>query len=281
MGAVLASLTVAAAVTTLALFLPAAWDTLTRRYLDDLSVGLRNLGINDADLPRYMRWWGLSLVAVGVVLAVVVGSIALAIIVGYLIYLAPRLLLARRLREQRTLLRDQLVTGCQMLANATRAGLSFADGLAQLADEIPAPLGREIRRVVSEYGAGLPLATALRNAQERIQLESFTIFTCALLVTLEQGGVITDALERISVSLQENQRLERKLEADTAMGRHAVTVLAIFPVVFLGGTALMDPEGVGGLFTSVFGQVVLLVVFVMILAAVRWAVQIYGRLQSA
>ncbi len=48
----------------------------------------------------------------------------------------------------------------------------------------------------------------------------------------EGKGKITDALERISRSLQENQRLERKMEADTASGRKVI--------IILGALALRD-----------------------------------------
>lgn len=280
MGILLASLLVTATVTTLYLYLPQAWDNLTRRYLDDLSTGLRTLGINDQELPTFMRWWGIALATVAVTCWLLVGVPALGIILGYLIYIAPRLLLSRRLRYQRTLLRDQLVTACQMLANTSRAGMGLPAALKQVAGEIPAPLGRELNRVVSEYDAGLPMAESLKLACDRLQLESFTIFTCALQVTLEQGGRLTEALDRISRSLQENQRLERKMEADTAAGRHAILVLTLFPVCFLALAAIMDPEGVGMVFTSIVGQVILLVVFALVLFSVRWAAAIYGRLQS-
>ena len=88
---------------------------------------------------------------------------------------------------------------------------------------------------------------------------------------MERGGRITEALERISRSLQENQRLERKLEADTESGRKVVVMLAAFPAVFLGLFYFLNPEGTALLFTTILGQVVLVFVIVMVYAAVRWA----------
>jgi Flp pilus assembly protein TadB len=66
------------------------------------------------------------------------------------------------------------------------------------------------------------LPESLRAAKDRLNIDSFTLFAAAILVSLERGGRITDALERISHSLQELQRIERKLEVDTASGKKVV-----------------------------------------------------------
>ena len=78
-----------------------------------------------------------------------------------------------------------------------RAGLSLAQGLETVGKETSEPLAAEIRRVVREYKHGRPLAEALRAAKDRLNIDSFTLFASAVLVSLERGGRITDALERI------------------------------------------------------------------------------------
>ena len=85
---------------------------------------------------------------------------------------------------------------------------------------------------------------------------------------------MTEALERISKSLQEGQRLERKLEADTASGRKVVIILTAFPLVFLFGYYAMDPVGTGVLFKTVLGQIVIVTVLGLTYASARWAKQI-------
>ena len=79
-----------------------------------------------------------------------------------------------------------------------------------------------------------------------------------MLVSLERGGRITDALERISHSLQETQRIERKLEVDTASGKKVVYILTGFPLFFLGISYFMNPAGTATVFHSLLGQLILL-----------------------
>jgi len=87
----------------------------------------------------------------------------------------------------------------------------------------------------------------------------------------ERGGKVTEALDRIAASLLEMQRLERKIEADTQSGRRVAILLGIFPFLFLGGFYVLDPEGTGLIFSTIPGQVVLVVVIAIVYFCMRWA----------
>ena len=125
--------------------------------------------------------------------------------------------------------------------------------------------------IVSDYRRGRPLADAILAVNQRLDLDSFRMFSAAILVNLDRGGRIGDTLVRISRSLEENQRLERKLEADTAGGRKLILILGAFPLLFLAGFSALDPQGTGAHFRGLPGQVVLIVVLLLILAAVKVA----------
>ena len=247
------------------------WDRLTARYIRDLTPMLQALGLDDGRLPERMRYWGVAMAGVFVVIALGLGMWPVACGAVYLVYVAPRLYLRSLIDRRSYLLRDQMVGLVTGLANAARAGLSLAQGIENVAGETPEPLAAELRRIVRDYRGGRPLAHALHDARDRLQLDSFTLFTSALLVSIERGGKITEALERIGHSLQENQRLERKLQAETESGRKVVVILAVFPAVFLGLFYFLNPDGTALLFTTILGQLVLLVVIALVYFAVRWA----------
>lgn len=247
------------------------WDRLTARYIRDLTPMLQALGLDDGRLPERMRYWGVAMAGVFVVIALGLGMWPVACVAVYLVYVAPRLYLRSLIDRRSYLLRDQMVGLVTGLANAARAGLSLAQGIENVAGETPEPLAAELRRIVRDYRGGRPLAHALNDARDRLQLDSFTLFTSALLVSIERGGKITEALERIGHSLQENQRLERKLQAETESGRKVVVILAVFPAVFLGLFYFLNPDGTALLFTTILGQLVLLVVIALVYFAVRWA----------
>lgn len=243
-----------------------AWGAVTSRRIGDLQPQLRALHVGGAGVDRGMKLWGIGLILVVGVLGSL-GQWLLALPAAALVWTAPRLVVESMMKRRRTRLRDQLVGATVALANSTRAGLSLAQGLESASAETPEPLRSEFRQIVNEYQRGRPLTEAIAAAKARLKLEGFTLFASALIVCLERGGRVADALVEISRSLQENQRLERKLEAETASGRMVVVVLTIFPVAFLGLFSLINPEGTGLMFSTLVGQAVLVVVALLVFAA--------------
>lgn len=248
-----------------------AWDLVSQRFVADLKPMLESLSLDQKQIQHLLRWWGISLVASFVVLTFVLGMLPIAVAVVLLLVFAPRWVLRWMIRRRRTLLRDQLVGGTTALANACRAGLSLAQGLETVSGEVPQPLAAELQRIVNGYQHGQSLTDAITATKERLNLDSFTLFASAICVSLQRGGRVTESLERIGGTLQENQRVERKLEAETASGRKVVILLALFPFVFLGGFYVMHPEGTLLVFQSLIGQFVLLAVIGLVVASVAWS----------
>lgn len=253
------------------LSLMGAWDLISQRYVADLEPILDSLSMDQQQTRILLRWWGVSIVGSFVILTFGLGMLPIAIAAVLLLIFAPRWILKFMINRRRTLLRDQLVSGTTALANACRAGLSLAQGLETVGNEVSQPLAKELQRIVNEYQHGRSLAEAITTTKERLKLDSFTLFASALCVSLGRGGRITESLERIGNTLQENQRVERKLESETASGRKVVLLLALFPFVFLGGFYLLHPEGTLLVFQSLLGQLVLLLVIGLVFVSVWWS----------
>ncbi|MCC9608581.1 type II secretion system F family protein [Blastopirellula sp. JC732] len=251
--------------------LKSVWDGITSRYIADLEKSLDSLSIDRSHIPTILRWWGISLIAVIVILGILMRMPPLALGAAYLVFVSPRLILEMLIERRKTKLRDQMVGATVAIANGCRAGLSLAQALEEAAREIPEPLAFEFRRITNEYNCGRPLAEAIQSAKERLNLDSFTLFAMSLLVTIERGGKLTESLERISQSLQESQRLERKLAAETASGRNVVMLLTAFPFLFLGFVFITKPQDTMLVFQSLVGQIIMLVVMILVYVSVRWS----------
>jgi tight adherence protein B len=191
-----------------------------------------------------------------------------------LLFYAPRWTMAYVLGKRRRLLRDQFVAACRSLANAARAGMSLHLGLDEVARETPQPLGAELERVVHALRLGRTVHDAVSDVQERLQLDTFDIFAAIVLVCHKKGGKLPEALDALARSLEENQRIERKLASETASGRASLVVICVSPLAFLGLYFLIDPFGNGLLFRSLVGQACLLVSGAMTYLSVRWALAI-------
>jgi len=247
------------------------WDTLAGAQWAKLTEDFKRLGLGTERLRIALRCWGASVVVAFFVLWLVLDMFPLAVLMAVLIYFAPRYILQYFIRRRRMLLRDQMVGAAMGLANAVKAGLALAQGLSSICREVPEPLVSELRRIEFEYQRGRPLRDAIEEVRVRLDVDAFTLFALAIEVALDRGGNIGEALQRISVSLQENQRIERKLEADTASGRQIVQILAVFPLFFLGFFYFLDPHAGALLFETLGGQLVVCVVIVLVYLGVSWA----------
>lgn len=265
------SILIAVAVALILRWIGPVVDGVTSQQVKDYLPRFRALGLDETRVAMFLRAWVVTMLAIVVVLGVILNMWPIAIVSACLVFVAPRLIVAALIHRRSYLLRDQMVGATVSFANACRAGLTLAQAIENTATESPQPLKRELQRISDDFNRGRPLDEAIDEAKQRLDLDSFTLFASSVLVCLERGGRVTDALDRISRSLQENQRLERKLEAETQSGRKVVKILAIFPLAFLGLFLLIYPEGSQLLFTTVIGQLVLAGIVIIVAAGIQWS----------
>jgi tight adherence protein B len=246
------------------------WDWIARRRLGELAARFRRLSLSEEKLKLWLRIWGITLVASVYILWAVAHMPPLAIFSGFVVYVAPRYIVDFLVRRRARRLRDQLVGSAIALANAVKAGLAIAQGLETVAAETPQPLKAELDRLVFEYQHGRPLREAIEAMRTRLQLEEFTLFALAIEVSLERGGRLNEALDRICNSLREIQRLERRLTTATAAGQRALLMLAMGPIAFVLGLSLIDHEYYTTVFYTLAGQVLLSLTCVLVYLGGRW-----------
>jgi tight adherence protein B len=269
--AFISSASAALAVFLAALSVDEIWLMVSRRYVNDLEPRIVELSIDRSSIPSYLRWWGIVLLACA---ALALYAPPLAIVAIYFTWIAPRLWIHYLIWNRKRTLRNQMVAAAVGIANAARAGLSLPLCFKAIAADTPPPLRQELQRIYNDFEQGLPLVDAINNVKNRLKIDSFSLFAPAIVTAETQGGNITDALERISFTLQEIQRLERKVDADTAAGRKTVWFLSLFPLFFLALFLMIFPDGTSRMFTTWLGQILLAVVLVMIYISIRWSLRI-------
>ena len=240
------------------------WDMISRRYTRDLLDLLAILEIDESKFNAWMRLWGFVLAATIFLMLFVCRMPLLAIAVSIIIIALPRIWMGILVKRRRTLLREQMAGACIAIANCARAGLSLDQALQTVADESANPLAGVLRRICRDYKANIPLAEAINRARHRVNIDTFSMFAVTITTCLEQGGKITEMLDRISKSIGEIRRLERRIESETAGGRRVVWVLALFPFFFLTVMALLHPQGTQLMFTTIAGQALLVASIVLI-----------------
>ena len=232
------------------------WGTVSMKTIDDLCPRFATLHMDMQTLPVYLFLWG-----IGMCLIICVGGIynilIIALTIVFVVYQVPRIVLQDMIRRRERLVRDQMVGVLPLVINSVRAGLSLEEAIETASQETPAPLAKELRRIVEEYEHGRPFSKALEDAKERLHVESFAVFVTAMTTTSKQGGNVSIVLDRLRKSLEENQRLERKLIAETASGNLVITILTFFPLGYLLFSLMTNFEGTSIFFTNLIGQILL------------------------
>jgi tight adherence protein B len=236
------------------------------------------LGMDSRPVRGRLRLRWLLTIGAFLIVGVWLHMIPVGIVAALLTYYLMGQWLEGRLAKWRQQLRDQLVGATRALAAQVRAGLPLTEALTSISGDTPDPLGGLLRRAVNQSEQGRALKAILMEMKERLRIESFSLLVVALLIAEERGGKLADVLERIGHSLQEQQRVERKRESDTAAGRLLVNILASFPAVFLGMFYLLDPEGTSLVFSTLAGQLVLCVVAAISVGSMLWGRQILARI---
>ncbi len=182
-------------------------------------------------------------------LAALIGLVVVALVPPAVVtYLANR-----RRKQFNTLLPDTL----QLLASTLRAGYSLMQGVEAVSQEVSEPMGRELRRVVTEARLGRPLEEALDGVASRMDSGDFAWAVMAIRIQREVGGNLAELLVTVADTMTERERLRRDVNALTAEGKVSAIVLGLLPIglglfIYTANPGYMDP-----LFEETIGKIML------------------------
>jgi tight adherence protein B len=124
----------------------------------------------------------------------------------------------------------QMPDAMELLARSLRAGHTLAATLDLVSQEIPPPLGYEMRITYEEQRLGLSQAQAMRRMGDRVDSQDLRYFVTAVLIQSETGGNLVEIMENIGFIIRERLKLKSKVRGLTAEGRFSAAVLSLMPV---------------------------------------------------
>jgi tight adherence protein B len=200
---------------------------------------------------------GLLLTAIG---GPVLGLLALAVPA------TAAAVVSRKLRQQRTLFRDQLPDNLQIVASAMRAGHSFSGAISVVVEDAPEPTRRELTRVIADERLGVPLDEALEVMVHRMDSKDFAQVALVATLQRETGGNTAEVLDRVTDTVRERLALQRMIKTLTAQGRMSRWVVSALPVALLAIITLVNPEYMSPLYDEPIGRLLLAVAGGMVVA---------------
>jgi tight adherence protein B len=210
------------------------------------------------------------IVLIGVVVFLLAGSLTGALIAMALAALLPGVVLKSLRRRRVAKLEDQLVPAVQSLAAGVRAGLNLVQAMELIARDNPNPIRQEFAHLLREYEYGMPLDRAMSNAADRIGSGDFRLLFSALLTHRQRGGNLGQTLDRITKSLREIQRLEKRVQTLTAQGRATARWLGVMPLIVGGILFVIESSYIYTLLTDPIGKAIILGVGLLNLVGFLW-----------
>src|SRR5690606_25055063 len=138
------------------------------------------------------------------------------------------------------------------------AGYSLMQGVEAVSREVSEPMGKELRRVVTEARLGRPLEESMEASAERMESDDFAWAVMAVRIQREVGGNLAELLVTVADTMTQRERLRRDVSALTAEGRVSAFVLGLLPVGLGVALYAMNPEYIGVLFEEQVGQMLLI-----------------------
>jgi len=202
---------------------------------------------------------GLGL-AIGLLLGAWTWGLGLSLVLG----MFPIMLL-RWKRKRKTLQIERFMPDAmELLARSLRAGHTLSGTLDLVSQEIPPPLGTEMRVTYEEQKLGVSMTQAFRRMGERVASQDLRFFVTAVIIQAETGGNLSEILDNIGIIIRERLKLKGKVKALTAEGRFSALILSLLPFATFLALYVVNQKYILTLFRDPVGVQLLTVAIISI-----------------
>jgi tight adherence protein B len=210
-------------------------------------------------------------VGIGLLTAVFVPQfVAAPIAAGLLGAFLPFGWLKHKRKQRLKRFEEQFPEALDILSRATRAGHAFQTALGMAADELPEPVGPELKRTFDQQNYGLPLRDAMSELAERVGILDVRFFVTAVLIQRDTGGNLAEILDNLAHVVRERFKIQRQVRVHTAHGRFTGYVLLALPAFLAVALSFINPDHMQLLFREKLGQMMLIMAIVLQAVGYVW-----------
>jgi tight adherence protein C len=161
-------------------------------------------------------------------------SLMFAAIAGAGSYIIPKFYLSRLISQREKEARSSLPFAIDLLVVTVEAGLGFEMALQRVSDKMTGALAEEFQRVNEEIKLGTTRRKALKNLQQRVQVDELSSFVSAVLQATEMGASIGKVLRIQAEQMRTERRQYVEEQAQKAPVKMLIPmVMFIFPTIFI------------------------------------------------
>ncbi|MDR1334467.1 MAG: type II secretion system F family protein [Holosporaceae bacterium] len=129
-----------------------------------------------------------------------------------------------------------------MMIRGVKAGLNVGRIMKLVSIESKDPIASEFRTISQRFDLGVEPEKVLVDAADRVDIEEFRFLVVALVLQMENGGVLAEILQNLSSIIRKRLELGLKLKAMSAEARMSAIVISALPFAFAGIMSLINPN---------------------------------------
>ncbi len=190
-------------------------------------------------------------------------GIPLAIITTFIGWKAPKPVVDWLFQKRLDKFVSQMVDALGLMSNGLKSGLSVAQSLALVTQEMPNPIQQEFGLILSENKLGVSLEDAFSNLAKRVPADDVEMFVTSVNILKETGGNLAETFDTIVTTIRERVKVENKIAALTAQGFYQGMLVMAIPPILAVILNQSDPELMRPLFTTLPGWLLILVIILL------------------
>lgn len=240
-----------------------------RGVLDKVEVMLERANM-PLRAPEAMFFTAIGAAIVVVLSFLLTGNVIIALFVAGVAAVLPSAVLNFKIRKRQKAFLQQLPDMLTLLAGTLKAGYSIGQGFESVSTEVEDPMGRELRRVVTETRLGRSLEESLDAVAERMDSDDFSWAVMAIRIQREVGGNLAELLMTVADTMTQRERLRREVSTLTAEGKMSAIIIGALPPGLAMVMFVMNPTYIKELFSPGLGYGLLAGAVVMMIIGFAW-----------
>lgn len=239
-------------------------------FIRAIKKRVKNAGKNKNTVFEFKKMTSLkkrifAAAAVFFITAVILMNIVFALTASILYVYFDWYIKNKKAAEYAALVDKQVVEALTVVKNAVQSGQSLAQAVATAADELKDPIKSEFEKMSERLALGANFDGILIEASGNAVSKEFKLMIDTIRISKDSGASLAGIFDRIIAATSQRIAIQSKVKALTAQGRMSGNVVSVIPFVVIAMMYAIEPEMIGSLFTTLAGNILLLIVVIMVL----------------
>lgn len=159
-------------------------------------------------------------------------------------------LLSYEAGKRRLAIDQQMPLLLSAMRSQMHAGMTAHAALVNVADDLPSPLGDEVRQVKQDINVSMPLDQALDALARRVPSRQMQFLVASIGIAVRSGSDLVPQLVVIEEIVQQRARIEGKIKSAVALAKPTAILAAAAPLVLGAYFMFSDPTYLSFFFGS-------------------------------